>query len=203
MHKFWMHFAALDCIANKTACLEIGLSVQKGRVCVKDGWITNRLTALEITPPDSTRGGQPFTQGKALSLAHATLHALTAPASEALFPVSPSPVKQPSMRKTLPSRLIPPCVLQIFHISGASGAGFLKYSATDGQEITWKQHGMLRRWRAKGKTTKPKKSSFPVSVARCSYGMKDHLEFTQVFSMHIADTPEIRWPLTWKREFKM
>lgn len=54
--------------------------------------MTNRLTALEITPADSTGVEQPFTQGEALSLAYATLHALTAPASEALFPVSPSPV---------------------------------------------------------------------------------------------------------------
>lgn len=50
--------------------------------------MTKRLTALEITPPDSTQGEQPFTQAKALSLALAALHALAALAGEALFPVS-------------------------------------------------------------------------------------------------------------------
>lgn len=100
--------------------------------------MTNRLTALEITPADSTGVEQPFTQGEALSLAYATLHALTAPASEALFPVSPSPVKQSSMRKTLPNRFIPLRVLQIFCISDASGAGFLKHSVTERHKITWK-----------------------------------------------------------------
>lgn len=55
---------------------------------MKEEWISSRLTALEITPPDRAPVEQPFTQGEALSLAYATLHALTALASEALFPVS-------------------------------------------------------------------------------------------------------------------
>lgn len=122
----------LSLLGNWLVCLE------RQGVCVKDEWITKRLTALEITPPDSARVEQPFTQGKALSLAYATLHALTAPAREALFPVSPSPVEEPSMRKTLPNRLTPPRVLRFCRISDASGAGVLKYSVTHRHELTWK-----------------------------------------------------------------
>lgn len=48
-----------------------------------------------------------------------------------------------------------------------------------------------------------KKSSFPVSMAHYPYRMKEHLEFTQVFSIQSVDASKIRWPLAWNREFEM